>query len=125
LNAAGTDYLADGEFAADELAAGWQGLRSVLEAACYKPTRREILRQWDDAAPPADATLWRWLQWAVHRGLLRQEGSGREHAPFRHWLPDQAERWGNDPLAPLWVRPQDAESAVAGLLEPRRPPVGS
>ena len=35
--------------------------------------------------------MWRWLEQAVRRGLVRQEGSGKRTDPFRYWLPGREE----------------------------------
>src|SRR5260370_30342678 len=35
--------------------------------------------------------LWRWLSRAVAQGVVRHEGSGRPHDPFRYWLPARQE----------------------------------
>ena len=98
----------------------------MLAAARCKLTRRDILKQWqEEGKPPAEATLWRWLQRAVDQGLLCQEGTGRRQDPFRYWLPDQPERWRDDPIAQLLVQTQDAERALFQILERGQPPAGS
>jgi hypothetical protein len=70
----------------------WQAVLSVLEAACAKLTRQEILELWsDDCGKPVATTLWRWLSRAVAQGIVRLEGTGRPQEPFRYWLPAREE----------------------------------
>jgi hypothetical protein len=87
LNAEGTDYQAYGSAADEDFAAHWEALQAVLAQAAHKLTRPEIRRQWPAEAVPADKTLYRWLQAAVGRGLVRQGGRGLRGQPFRYWLP--------------------------------------
>jgi hypothetical protein len=35
--------------------------------------------------------LWRWLSRAVAQGVVRHEGTGHPHDPFRYWLPAREE----------------------------------
>jgi hypothetical protein len=95
----GTDYLARGDFREDEFDQGWEVLRGVLEDAHQKLTRREILKEWpQDHPPPAEQTLWRWLDRALADGRVRRDGSGRRNHPFRYWLPGQEAKWAHDPF---------------------------
>jgi hypothetical protein len=90
LNADGADYLCHGDIDEDDFSRNWQVLRGVLEDACLKLTRRQILEQWPgDHRPPDDSTLWRWLTCSVARGLVKQDGLGRRSAPYRYWLPER------------------------------------
>ena len=43
--------------------------------------------------------MYRWLRRAVEKGLLRQDGRGHHHQPFRYWLAENEQRWRLDPLA--------------------------
>jgi hypothetical protein len=102
LSADGTDYLAHGDIDDEELNEDFQGLNHVLEDAVTKLTRVEILEQWPDDYPvPERTTLWRWLDQAAKRGVLRQDGSGSKSDPFRYWLP------GREPM----LRPDRGASA--------------
>jgi hypothetical protein len=72
------------------LGENWQAVLHVLEGATTKKTRQEILDNWlADYDKPEPLTLWRWLSRAVAQGVLRQEGTGRAHDPFRYWLPSR------------------------------------
>ncbi|HKI36576.1 MAG TPA: AAA family ATPase, partial [Gemmataceae bacterium] len=94
LNPEGTDYRCLGALADLEFEETWEQLRRLFEAAHSKRTRAEVLAAWPvDAVAPNEGTLWRWLDQAVARGLLRCEGAGRKTAPFRYWLPGQEEKW--------------------------------
>jgi hypothetical protein len=98
LTADGTDYMSLGTVAELEFEERWRQLRVILEAAPRKLTRRALLARWPrDERPPDPVTVWRWLDRAVARGLLRREGTGRKNDPFRFWLPDQEERLRRPP----------------------------
>jgi hypothetical protein len=43
--------------------------------------------------PPAEQTLWRWLDRAVSAGGVRREGAGRRNDPFRYVLPEMPAKW--------------------------------
>jgi hypothetical protein len=84
----GTDYGVLQSGVEASFGDSWQGVLDVLNAACAKMTRQEILERWsDDYDKPDTTTLWRWLNRALAQGVVRQEGSGRPHDPFRYWLP--------------------------------------
>jgi hypothetical protein len=98
LNADGTDYAGRGSFLEEEFTQNWTTLRTVLEDAPKKWTRRQVARAWPrDAEPPAPATLWRWLERAVGQGLVLREGNGRRNDPFRYWLAANEEKWRHPP----------------------------
>jgi hypothetical protein len=99
LNAEGTDYLSLGSLADVEFAENWRLLESLLRQAERKLTRADILAGWPAEERPGAATLYRWLRRAVEKGLLRQDGRGQHHEPFRYWLAENEERWRQDPLA--------------------------
>jgi hypothetical protein len=88
LNAAGTDYVVHAGAEEDSLPDDDdKAVLFVLEDAVEKLTRQNILDRWPpDFRKPDSATLWRWLERAVARGLVRQEGTGRCNDPFRYWL---------------------------------------
>jgi hypothetical protein len=96
LNQEGTDYAALGGVVEGEFQGRWDDLRAVLAAAHWKLTRREITAAWPGDARPADKSLRSWLERAVARGLVRQEGAGCKEAPFRYWLPESEARWATD-----------------------------
>lgn len=92
LNPEGTDYRTLG--AGDDFDDGWQVLFGVLEDARRKLNRREILENWpEDFTKPHDITLLRWLNRAVHNGLVLQEGTGRKNSPFLYWLKSNDEKF--------------------------------
>jgi hypothetical protein len=99
LDHAGSDYRVLTETPTDDFPDNWKLLRLVLEDADYKLTRRQVMDEWPpDFEKPAKATLWRWLEQAVARDLVRHEGSGRKSHPFRYWLAENEPRWQNDPF---------------------------
>jgi hypothetical protein len=93
LAAEGTDYLAHGDFLAEEFTRGWETLKGVLAEAEWKLTRQKIAQRWPSLPPPADATLWRWLNVATERGLVCRDGSGSRASAYRYWLPGQEKKW--------------------------------
>jgi hypothetical protein len=102
LNAEGAAYANLGGLVDVEFEETWALLRRLFEAAHARRTRAEVLAAWPPDVPaPSEATLWRWLDQAVARGLLRCEGAGHKTAPFRYWLPGQEEKWKDDPLHEL------------------------
>jgi AAA domain len=118
LGPLGTDYLAYGDFAVEELDQAWDQLQGVLEEAHGKLTRREILKQWpQDYRPPNDATLWRWLERAVADGRVHSEGTGRRSSPFRYWLPEKEKEWADDPSQCLDLPPLDQTTASLKMQE--------
>ena len=87
---------------ADEFFEIWHILRMVLEDAERELTRQEILEQWPSTFPkPRDMKLWRQLDAAFARGLVRIEGAGRRADPFRYYLPEKLAEWQDDPLYQL------------------------
>jgi hypothetical protein len=90
LSADGTDYavLQSGLEAA--MGESWSAVVKALTEAHRKLTRQEILDNWsEDYHKPEETTLWRWLSRAVAQGIVRQEGAGHPHDPFRYWLPER------------------------------------
>jgi hypothetical protein len=113
LNAEGTDYVSLGDMAEQEFIRGWPQLRLVLTGARDKLTRREIVAEWPpDQERPSDTTLWRWLERAADRNLLRREGAGHSKEPFRYWLAEKEAVWRDDPI---WVLLQQQREAMKGL----------
>lgn len=100
----GTDYLALGDFASEEFHQTWQALRDILELAPHPLTRHQLLDCWaEDATPPDKATVWKWLDRALDRGLICRAGTGHKNDPFIYWLPAQMEKWRADPIANLYL----------------------
>lgn len=99
LNAEGTDYVCLGDLAEVEFADHWRLLQSLLSQAARKLNRSEILAGWPAEARPDATTVYRWLRRAVELGLVRQDGLGQHHHPFRYWLPESEDRWRNDPFS--------------------------
>ncbi len=109
LNAEGTDYLAHGDFEADEFAPAWGLLRRVLERAPDRLTRAEIRRAWPEAeAAPSRATLGRWLERAAEQGLVLRDGQGHAGDPYRYWLKEREAAWAADPLRQLEMQQEEA-----------------
>jgi hypothetical protein len=94
LSANGTDYACLGDFEEAGFADGWATLRTLLAGAARPLSVREMVAEWPpDGKPPAEPTLWRWLDRALGAGTLRREGAGRRNDPFRYFLPEMPERW--------------------------------
>ncbi len=92
LSADGTDYACLGDFEEATFADGWAVLHTVLAVAARPLSVRELVKEWPpDSKPPAEQTLWRWLDRAVSVGSLRREGAGRRNDPFRYFLPEMPE----------------------------------
>src|SRR5205085_7846820 len=84
LNEAGTDYRLVTDAPPDDFEAdqGWVELCGILAEAPHKLTRPQILLRWpEEATPPSEQTLWRWLNRAVERGLLCRDGEGHRNDP--------------------------------------------
>jgi hypothetical protein len=93
LSADGTDYACLGDFEEAAFADGWAVLHTVLAGAARPLSVREVVKAWPpDSKPPAEQTLWRWLDRALGAGTLRREGAGRRNDPFRYFLPEMPER---------------------------------
>lgn len=76
----------------EEFLKNWDAVRITLEDATGPLTRPEILEQWPDSFPcPKSLTLWRWLDHARDRGLVRRAGAGNRNEPFRYFLPGSEE----------------------------------
>lgn len=99
LNAEGTDYRSLGNFAEVDFTDHWHLLETLLRQAQRKLNRSEILSGWPAEERPDAVTVYRWLRRAVEMGLVRQDGRGQHHQPFRYWLPENEERWRSDPIA--------------------------
>ena len=74
--------------------------------------------------PPAEATLWRWLECALNQGMVCQDGKGRRNDSYRYWLPGIEDKWRRDPyyledlpdLEPLVYDP-DGEGGISAEAE--------
>ena len=62
-------------------------------------------------------SLWRWLERAIKQGLVKQDGTGRRHNPFRYWLPGQEKEWQKDPLYFEDLEATDLPLHLRGLSE--------
>ncbi len=124
LNAEGTDYVRLGSLGDVEFAKVWERLRGAFAGAHAKLTRAEVAARWPGAeGAPSDAELWRQLDEALARGLLRREGAGHKGSPYRYWLPGQEDKWKDDPLHAVHESIWQAEAAVREMLDepaPRR-----
>jgi hypothetical protein len=102
LNPEGTDYRSLGTLADQEYEEIWERLRRVFAGASAKMSQREVAGKLAAGGEETTrATLWRWLDQAVTRGLLLREGDGNKGSPYRYWLPGQEEKWKDDPLHEL------------------------
>jgi hypothetical protein len=93
LNDAGTDYHSLGDQEDEEFNRGWRLLLPVLAGASDKLTRAAIRADWPDPEPPAEITLYRWLERARAAGHVLRDGTGRKNDPYRYWLPGQEPKW--------------------------------
>jgi hypothetical protein len=76
----------------EEFLKNWDAVRITLEDAPGPLTRAEILEQWPESFPcPKSLTVWRWLDHARDRGLVRRAGAGNRTEPFRYFLPERIE----------------------------------
>jgi hypothetical protein len=87
LSADGTDYLVLQSGVEAAFGESWEAVLHVLGSATTRLTRKQILKDWPEDYPKPDTTtLWRWLGRAAAQGMVRQNGTGRHHDPFRYWL---------------------------------------
>jgi len=94
LNGAGTDYLASADVADDAEILGhwWPTLQGVLASGVLRETRSGIRNRWPAGqARPSPATLYRWLERAVTRGLVVRDGDGVRRQPCRYRLKGREE----------------------------------
>jgi hypothetical protein len=120
LTPEGTSYLILGTLDDVEFDRTWELLRQLLAAAKTRMTRTEILAAWPGGMDvPNDVTLWRWLERAVSRGLLRRDGEGHRTSPFRYWLPGQEQKWKGDPQVLLQELARQDGDFLADLAERR------
>jgi hypothetical protein len=90
LNSEATDYINHGDFALDDFLENWKHVRTILQDGDAKMTRKEILESWPaDFPAPDKGTLWRWLQCAREKELVRVDGLGTRLFPYRYWLPER------------------------------------
>jgi hypothetical protein len=104
LSPDGLDYVCLGTFEEGEFAVQWALLSPILAAASRKLTAADIVRSWPPANPVDRASIYRWLNQAVDRGLACRDGRGRRRHPFRYWLLGQEDRWRTNP-APFLQNP--------------------
>jgi hypothetical protein len=97
----GRDYSVVEDVGDEEFQQGWEMMHLVLSEAIEKLTRPQIVKKWPAPRPPSEVTLWRWLERAVERRLVLQEGQGRKGDPYRYWLPGRELPWYPDPLESL------------------------
>jgi hypothetical protein len=95
----GADYVVHDIPVDEDFLRGWKPLRIVLEDAPTKFRRQDILDNWPpDYVTPSKVTLWRWLDRAVDEGLIKREGAGRCHSPYRYYLAEKIDQWLDEPL---------------------------
>ncbi len=122
LNPEGTDYVRLGSLEDVEFAKVWEWLRGAFAGAHTKLTRADVAARWPGAeGAPCDAELWRRLDEALARGLLRREGAGHKGSPYRYWLPGREEQWKDDPLHRVQESIWQAESFAREMLDESAP----
>jgi hypothetical protein len=125
LNPEGTDYLPVAGPAEDAFQSAWTPLRLVLAHAPQKLTRLDILAEWPpDFEKPNAASLWRFLDRAVERGLVACEGSGHKADPFRYWLPEREAVWKQAPFYDLFEEQKRTLGLPFESLQDRKRKVG-
>ena len=81
-----------------DLDRGLEGIQEVLTRLAHRLTRQQVYHEWPGRTRPSLATLWRWLECGVDRGLLVREGTGKSGDPFRYAVAGlEAEPWTPDP----------------------------
>jgi hypothetical protein len=81
-----------------DLDRGLEGIQEVLTRLARRLTRQQVYHEWPGRTRPSLATLWRWLECGVDRGLLVREGTGKSGDPFRYAVAGlEAEPWTPDP----------------------------
>jgi hypothetical protein len=124
LSADGTDYAGLGDLEGVSCAEDWEVLRGVLVRAERPLALREVAQGWPPhEAPPSEMTLWRRLTEAVNRGVLRREGAGHRHSPYRYFLPEMPEQWRQrqqEEIEQLMRGPPSFAGLTAEELERRR-----
>jgi hypothetical protein len=106
----GTDYRSLGDLEDAAFVGGWGILQGILDEAARKLTRREIVAQWPaELQRPAPASVWRWLDRAVADGLVRYDGEGTRHSPFRYWNEELEVKWAADPKLRRATETEEAE----------------
>jgi hypothetical protein len=119
----GAAYASLGDFEDDEFRARSQDLLAALAASQVKLTRAEVLERWPAGTlRPAAITLYRWLDQAVAQDLVRHDGTGKAHDPFRYWLPELEQQWAADPFAKLLQDHQDSLRQFDASLKPSPAP---
>lgn len=114
-SADGTDYISRGDLVDEEFREQWLVLLGAFESAPRKLSRRELRTFWPAGREmPSDATLWRWLERAVERGLLLRDGGGHCDSPFRYWLPAREQEWLKDPMYRLRAEDEARRARLAG-----------
>jgi hypothetical protein len=115
LSPDGADYAVVTDVGSEEFIGGWVVLRTVMEDASGKLTRRDVLSQWpENHVKPSPQAVWTWLERAVAAGLVARDGAGRRNAPFRYWLPEREEELEAMELPPLDPLPPLAEALGLG-----------
>jgi hypothetical protein len=83
-----TQYLVHDDLRQEARTAHWATLHAILAGATAPLTRADIRQCWPQHPIPDDATVYRWLEEAIARGLVRKYGRGRRNDPFRYGLRD-------------------------------------
>lgn len=98
LSADGTEFSASAEDPPqptidDDQERGLAMIVDIFERTGEQQTREAIVRQWPDRRTPNAATVWRWLECGVKRGLFVRHGTGKRSDPFRYQLPGRKCAW--------------------------------
>lgn len=72
----------------------WELLRTLLDRRQTAVTHHELLADWPgDRARPAASVFYEWLNLAHAEKLVRREGGGNRHDPYRYWLPNEDDEY--------------------------------
>jgi hypothetical protein len=82
----GTNYLAHDSLRDQAETTNWRTLHALLAGAAAKLTRADIRQRWPTTPVPDEATIYRWLEEAVARGVVCKDGQGRRNHPFCYGL---------------------------------------
>ncbi len=96
LTADATQYLVHDGLRQEARTTHWATLHAILAGAATPLTRAAIRQRWPHDPVPDDATVYRWLEEAIARGLAHKYGRGRRNDPFPYVPRDCPEGCSSD-----------------------------
>lgn len=92
-DAAGGEFRIVGDQPERQFQENWEAVMEVLREHPEPLTYTDILHWWpEEAGRPGRSSLFRWLNKAHERGLVRRTGRGVRMDPWRYWLETDADR---------------------------------